>query len=123
MHAKKGILNRVNIAHATGRGRRYVETALSDAKKLASDEDRTERLTKGLCLSCFYLFKTRMGGAAMTQRDCAGCEKEMHFSSTATDLLCLACATHNALCTRCGADLELKERRKPYPFQQPSKES
>jgi predicted nucleic acid-binding Zn ribbon protein len=118
MKARKGTLNRVNVAQATGRGKRYVEQTLLSAKKLSTDEDRKERLEKSLCLSCFYLFKARIGGAAMTQRDCAGCDKEMHFSSTSTDMLCLECAKFNCLCLRCGADVELKERRNPYPFQE-----
>ena len=116
MKAKKGVLNRANIAHATGKGKRYVDKALLGAKKLSTDEDRMERLEKCLCLSCFYLFKERIGGAAITHRECASCDKEMQFSSTATDLLCLSCATNNSLCSRCGADIELKERRKPMPI-------
>ena len=118
MKAKKGVLNRANIAHATGRGKRYVDETLTAARKLSKDEDRKERLTKSLCLSCFYLFKSRMGGATITQRECACCDKEMQFGSTATDLLCLDCASDNGLCAQCGADVELKERRKLYPFQQ-----
>lgn len=117
MQAKKGILSRANVAYATGKGKRYVEETLLSAHKLATDEDRKERLEKSLCLSCFYLFKSRMGGAAITNRDCASCDKEMTFSSTATDLLCLPCAQTNCLCARCGADVELKDRRKRYPFQ------
>ena len=113
MRARKGILSRANVAHATGNGKRHVDNALLAAKKLSNDEDRKERLEKSQCLSCFYLFKTRMGGASFTHRDCAGCDKDMLFSSTATDLLCLDCASKNCLCARCGADLELKERRKP----------
>jgi len=117
MQARKGILSRANVAHATGKGKRYVEKALLSAKKLATDEDRKERLEQCLCLSCFYLFKERIGGAAITHRDCASCDKEMRFLSTSTDLLCFTCATANRLCLRCGADLDLKERRSLYPFQ------
>jgi hypothetical protein len=122
MKARKGTLNRANVARATANGKRYVDKALLAAKKLSIDEDKSERLDKCLCLSCFYLFKERMGGASITHRECASCDKEMRFSSTATDLLCLPCAIDNCLCARCGADLELKERRKPYPFQKGSTE-
>lgn len=118
MKARKGVLNRGNVAQATGRGKRYVDNALLSAKKLLNDDERVERLAKSECLSCFYLFSARIGGATMTDRECAGCDKEMHFSSTATNLLCLDCASINSLCVRCGADVELKERRKPYPFQE-----
>lgn len=117
MEVKRGMLSRGNVAHATGRGKRYVEDALEAAKNLASDTQKKERVEKGLCLSCFYLFKQRMGGAAITNRQCAGCETVMRFSSTATDLLCKPCANANALCCRCGADIGLKDRRKPYLFQ------
>ena len=120
MQTRKVILNRANVARATGNGKRYVDKALLAAKKLSTDEDKSERLDKCLCLSCFYLFKERMGGASITHRECAHCDTEMRFSSTATDLLCLPCATENCLCSRCGADLELKERRNPYPFEKES---
>jgi hypothetical protein len=117
MQAKKGILNIGNVVLATNNGKRHVHNALLVAKKLSADEDKAERLSKCLCLSCFYLFKERMGGAVMTSRACAQCDTQMQFASTATDLLCLSCATDNSLCSRCGADIDLKERRKPYPFQ------
>ena len=71
MQARKGILNRANVARATGNGRRSVDKALLTAKKLSTDEDRKERLEKCLCLPC---------------------------------------ALNNLLCSKCGADLELKER-------------
>jgi endogenous inhibitor of DNA gyrase (YacG/DUF329 family) len=117
MRAKKGVLSRANVAHATGKGKRIAERTLLAAHKFSTDEDRTERISKSLCLCCFYIFKERMGGAAITHRECASCDTEMTFSSTATDLLCLPCATTNCLCARCGADIELKDRRKSYPFQ------
>ncbi len=51
MQARKGVLNKANVARATGNGRRYVDKALLAAKKLSTDEDRKERLKKCLCLS------------------------------------------------------------------------
>lgn len=117
MKARKGILSKSNVLMATSRGKRHVNDVLSSAKRLSTDEDRAERIKQSLCPCCFYLNKVRIGGAAMTTRECASCDKEMLFSSTATNLLCLPCASENKLCMRCGADIELKERRKPYLFE------
>lgn len=117
MKIPKGNLNRANVAMATGRAKRHVEDVLESAKKLSQDSEKKERLQESLCPCCYYLRKARMGGARITHKDCAECEREMVFSSTATDLLCIDCAKENKLCLRCGADLELKERRNPYPFQ------
>jgi hypothetical protein len=118
MKARKGILSIGNVANATGRGKRYVDNILLTAKKLSSDLERDKRLDECLCLSCYYLPGSRFGGASITTRDCASCDKTMNFSSTATDLLCKPCAKENTLCLRCGADIDLKVRRKPYPFQE-----
>jgi len=60
MRAKKGVLSRANVAHATGKGKRIAERTLLAAHKFSTDEDRTERISKSLCLCCFYIFKERM---------------------------------------------------------------
>ncbi len=117
MKIPKGNLNKRKVFQATVQGKQYTEQALLSAKKLSTDEERTERLNECLCLSCFYLRRVRIGGAAMTSKECATCDTVMQFSSTATDMLCPPCAKENALCKRCGADIELKQRRKPYPFE------
>jgi predicted RNA-binding Zn-ribbon protein involved in translation (DUF1610 family) len=117
MNAVKGILSKGGVCAATNRGKRYARDLLDKANRFSSDADKVNRLKKCECTSCFYLIPVRIGGAAMTGRECAGCDTNMHFSSTAVDLLCKSCGEHNGLCVRCGADLELKERRSPYPFE------
>ncbi len=117
MRQSKGKLSRSIVALSTAKGKQYVEKTIVSAEKMKGDVDREKRLSEGLCLSCYYLYHSRMGGAAVTYRDCAQCDKEMVFGSTATDLLCKPCGKENGLCVRCSADIELKERRTPYPFQ------
>jgi predicted RNA-binding Zn-ribbon protein involved in translation (DUF1610 family) len=75
------------------------------------DKDQKERHEAQECPLCFYV-SSRIGGAAMTTSNCAGCNKEMDFGSTYVDLLCPECAKALGLCKHCGADLDLKGRRK-----------
>ena len=72
----------------------------------------------GECKCCSYLFPDRIGGAAITETECGICNKPMVFSSTCVDALCKHCAAENLLCKRCGADIDMKYRRKPRLFQQ-----
>jgi len=99
------------------RGRERVEKALRAALELENDkypksEAKKHRKEQCLCPVCFYLDRCRLAGAALTTSNCVYCMKETHFSSTATDDFCAECATKLKLCMRCGADIDLKDRRK-----------
>lgn len=83
------------------------------ADDVSKDVRKAERLAKQECKACFY--SDRLGGAAMTQRDCMCCAKPNWNSSTNTDVLCLPCAQEHGLCRHCGGDLNMKERRKGWP--------
>jgi hypothetical protein len=99
------------IRFRTQQNRVKVEASLERARRLAGDEDRTKRLAEVLCSFCFYRGPT-VHGAAMTTTHCRLCEKEMLFGSTGVDDFCHDCARKYRMCRQCGADLELKDRRK-----------
>ena len=80
------------------------------AKKLISDTQRDERKEKQECVCCF--FGGRIGGSMITQVECAYCDKVLTFANTCTDVMCTDCARERRLCKHCGADIELKNRRK-----------
>lgn len=75
-----------------------------------NDPSKTNRLSKQECLVCFY--GSRIGGAAVTFRDCAFCGCRCTSGNTDVDVMCLACAKQAGLCKHCGADMEYKNRRK-----------
>lgn len=88
-----------------------MENTISLAEKFKTDPDKKERHKKQECPVCFYI-NSRMGGAMMTTVVCATCDEVMRFSNTSTDILCLKCAKRTGLCRHCGADVDVKERRK-----------
>ena len=86
---------------------------INGAKALGYDARKNERLKRHECKACFYA--SRIGGAAMTTRPCMSCGSEEMYGSTATDVLCMDCATKHGLCKHCGGDLEMRTRRKDWP--------
>lgn len=88
-------------------------TIIRKSINLVNDPEKKKRLETSMCKICFYQ-EGRIGGAAMTHQPCGICGKDQLYSSTATDVLCRECAKENHLCKQCGADVQLKPRRK-YP--------
>lgn len=85
--------------------------AYENSYALVTDARREDRLTKQECRPCFYLY-SKAGGCVITHSPCGQCEKEMVFATNCTDRLCIECAKSMRLCKHCGADIELKQRRK-----------
>lgn len=94
-----------DIIHATYTAKEHI----ANAAKMVNDIYREERLQTQECQSCYY--NPKIGGCAMTKRNCSACNTEMLFGSTNTDKLCLQCAKGRGVCKHCGADLDLKTRR------------
>ena len=79
----------------------------SYAKHHASTQMRARRIELSLCPACHYIDKSIIAGAAMTDSNCQICGNVTHFSSTATDRLCLPCGQSEKLCIRCMSELDL----------------
>jgi hypothetical protein len=88
----------------------YIQKALF----LSTDPDKKKRHEVGLC-PVHYYDHTNIGGAAITKCMCGLCGEEMVFSSTSVDKVCAECAKTKQLCKYCGADIDLKRRRKDLP--------
>lgn len=108
---RKKKIDRVSIMNSNTMAKRRLEYA----KKLISDPEKDQRLKDQLCVSCKYT--ARVGGSMVTHSECAICSKDMVFSSTAVDFLCQECAKKNYLCKCCGADIALRDRRKPRDYE------
>lgn len=113
MRQRKGNLARSTITAASSRAKQRVDSTLKLAEQLRTDPEKAARQEASLCKACYYF--TQMGGAAMTNRECAGCGKDQMYGSTATDTLCLDCANTHSLCKRCGGDQEMRTRRNTWP--------
>ena len=118
MKAHKRKVDSVSIERATNNAKRYAQDYTSMVERFHGDADKTLRLAESKCKSCFYFFQSRIGGASMTTINCGICDKEMLFGSTAVDPICVECGELNGLCVQCGGNIEMKLKRKPYPFQQ-----
>jgi ribosomal protein S27E len=106
MEQKPTKLTLYNIEFATTMAKDRRTRVCDLANKITLDQEKKQRLAEALCPLCYY-DKSRYGGAAITNRDCAKCGKTMYFGSTCTDVLCLECAKALALCKHCGATINL----------------
>jgi len=113
MHQRAKAINRSTIAWANSQARQRVD----DLRRRLAAFDANPSGQDGYCGYCSRISSDRIGGAAITTRPCGLCDHQMTFSNTSTDALCQDCGQANGLCRRCGADVELKDRRKPYPFE------
>ncbi len=100
------------VQFATHFSRQSLESWLRNAERAWLDYDREEREKVQQCRYCYYARESRIGGCALTDKDCDHCGETQHYGSTATDPLCLPCAAKLKLCIRCCADITLANRRK-----------
>lgn len=88
---------------------------LARAIRLAADMDVHARRTANMCKDCYYQ-GPHVAGAAMTTWYCRACNKEGLHGNTAYPFFCKECAKDYDLCVGCGADIELRvKRRKKLP--------
>jgi hypothetical protein len=111
MIERKQVTDNVSVQRATFLAKEHVEDLVRRAEMLNMDAGKEDRLKKCLCLSCYYVFTSRIGGAAITTRACGVCGNLETYSSTNTDALCIACAKVEELCKHCGGDMKLRVRR------------
>lgn len=111
--SRKMKMNKGNMIGATERAKARVKGWADLADEVASDARKVERMKLHECKACFY--SSRIGGAAMTTCPCMSCGSDEMYGSTATDVLCMSCATKHGLCRHCGGDLEMRTRRKDWP--------
>lgn len=104
MSTKPFNLYHVEVATSTALG--YVRRC----QKVVDDADRVERITQQKCKFCFYAGKMVLN--AFDKKPCKICGTEIVSSHIPADSLCVECAIKHKLCRDCGADLELKSRRK-----------
>lgn len=82
---------------------------IKTAENVLKDTQQEKRLAAHQCKACFY--GTSVSGRAMTAHSCGACGKEEVFPNTDFHALCMECAKKDALCKRCGGDLEMNLER------------
>lgn len=104
-------VNSDSVQRDTGFAIQYANETIESALRYLADPDRKQRMTEARCKRCFYMMRSRIGGACMTQRPCGICNKNVMYGSTATDILCEPCGVKHAICRQCGGDLLMRPRR------------
>jgi hypothetical protein len=116
----KSKIDESSVTWATTFAAEGAERHIRSSLEYMRDERKKERKVASECKFCFYFRTERIGGAAMTTRDCGICEMPQMYGSTNTDKICKKCATENELCKYCGADVSLRPRRKYVPKVSPT---
>ncbi len=102
-------LREVTIKHKD-----LLDAFLESATQAEFDLKQEAREEAGECRYCFY-YDGKVGSASVTRRPCACCGAEIHSGNTSIGVLCRTCADTHKLCAHCGADRELRVRRKKWP--------
>ena len=102
----KHLVDKEHVKTQTYYAKKDLRKLIENVEKLKFDTEREQRLEEGLCPQCYYIHKTRIGGCAMTTQPCGICDKEVLYSSTATDKVCTACAKEHEICKRCAAAVD-----------------
>lgn len=107
MKIPKKNIDKVSIVLATNQSKTYIENTIKRAENLKNDPQKKDRLSRYLCRACFYIYNSRIGGAAITETECGICSKTMTFSSTAVNIICSECADTHKLCVQCGGKIHI----------------
>lgn len=75
---------------------RFVSELILDPRK-----EQREQISE--CLNCYY--RSKFGGAAMTNFECRICKSTQLHSSTNTPCYCNECSKDNSICCRCGSEM------------------
>lgn len=108
-------INVDSIVRQNDMNKTYGEDIVRSAMGYLTDPNKDQRSKGRECKSCWYLNNQRIGGAAITHKPCDVCENEMSFGSTCTDSVCKDCSDTHKLCTHCGGDIDMKDRRNRKP--------
>lgn len=114
MGADRKNIDLYNVQFRTTQNAIYVRETIKLAKVLELDTDRVARLKALRCKMCFYV-KSGICGQAFTERQCGLCDEMLLSGNTNVNVLCYSCGKDNGLCVECGADVELRERRRKHP--------
>lgn len=111
MYRRRTKVDLASVEFRNSGHRHMINHYRSFLKKVDEDADRKKRLLSALCPVCYYN-QSRIGGAACTRAQCAFCDAILNSGNTNIDVMCQRCAASYGLCKHCGADVDLKNRRK-----------
>lgn len=110
MEARRKLIDRAFVERMNGEHKDRIRYYKKWVERVTADANRSQRLKAQECIICYG--GSRIGGAACTRWTCAFCGKSGFGGNTNVDVLCIDCAKAAGLCKHCGADIDLKNRRK-----------
>jgi len=87
----------------------HIKNLMEIAEKFQKDPDKKARKKENNCIPCYYY--NGMHGNNMPIKNCDFCKKPVQYFNSDVDKICLDCASKYGLCKRCGADIDLKNKR------------
>jgi hypothetical protein len=100
----------VSITDVNGKHKARIAWMKNRLAEYLDDPYRVDRLEAQECVVCFR--DQRQSCARSSSAQCAFCDAIIRSGNSVTDILCLRCAQSTKLCKHCGADIDLKDRRK-----------
>lgn len=100
------MINKVDNEHNTWKNKSQVARMRERLTTFDTDPLITKRMEVHECKTCFYINSSRIGGSAMTLKNCNNCGKKEMYSSTVTNLYCLDCAKELGVCAYCSQDID-----------------
>jgi hypothetical protein len=97
----------------TSYNRKHLDEWIDNAERAYTDADRKGREAHQRCRWCHYARAGRVALQAFTEWTCIVCDvaQPPHHNSNHPKV-CVACACANNLCTECGGDFDMRDRRK-----------
>ena len=98
-----GLKETIRVRLATARASAIYNAYLAKADQAREDRRESERHAAALCKTCFYL----LARPAPTESKCSGCGALLPNKEG----FCVRCARNRDVCRRCGADINLANRK------------
>jgi hypothetical protein len=122
MNVRRRKLDAEAIRFKTTMARDYATEVEEAVDAYRGDAERAAREARGECKTCFYLRRSRFGGAAMTDWSCGLCAVTSMHRNTSVPTVCLSCAKEHQLCSYCGGDVNTDTHRTTFPTPAPANE-
>ena len=103
------------ITRTTTNKLEYVEFTRERLKNFDSDSNKENRLKEQECKYCYYM-RDGIATQAFVEWVCGICNTKQHWHNGAHPRVCRECATKHNLCMYCGADIDLREKRRKFDF-------
>ena len=101
------------ITRTTANKLEYAEFTRERLKNFDIDPKKEDRLKAQECKYCYYM-RSGVATQAFVQWTCGICNTEQQWSNGDYPRICKECAIKHNLCMHCGADIDLRVKRRKF---------